>query len=197
MRISDWSSDVCSSDLARALVASMSRAKDAVRLEREAAEERRSRLEQQASFERARAETQARDAERAQMLDRCLAEFQDDSVQLVTAVSRVSERLHDLSRQAAGQAHSNLGLVANAASGAVQVAENVRSVAFSSGRLVESIAEIRSQTQASQSIVDLAVDEARSAGEQVKLLLHSVDLIRQAASDRGETAPEKNGKTSR
>src|SRR3546814_9902811 len=105
----------------------MSRAKDAVRLEREAAEERRSRLEQQASFERARAETQARDAERAQMLDRCLAEFQDDSVQLVTAVSRVSERLHDLSRQAAGQAHSNLGLVANAASGAVQVAENVRS----------------------------------------------------------------------
>src|SRR3546814_4275663 len=86
---------------ARALVASMSRAKDAVRLEREAAEERRSRLEQQASFERARAETQARDAERAQMLDRCLAEFQDDSVQLVTAVSRVSERLHDLSSQAA------------------------------------------------------------------------------------------------
>src|SRR3546814_12335758 len=109
MRISDWSSDVCSSDLAR-------------------------------------------DAERAQMLDRCLAEFQDDSVQLVTAVSRVSERLHDLSRQAAGQAHSNLGLVANAASGAVQVAENVRSVAFSSGRLVESIAEIRYQTHASQSI---------------------------------------------
>src|SRR3546814_11655488 len=75
--------------VARALVASMSRAKDAVRLEREAAEERRSRLEQQASFERARAETQARDAERAQMLDRCLAEFQDDSVQLVTAVLRV------------------------------------------------------------------------------------------------------------
>src|SRR3546814_10821125 len=92
-------------------------------MEREAAEGRRSRLEQQASFERARAETQARDAERAQMLDRCLAEFQDDSVQLVTAVSRVSERLHDLSRQAAGQAHSNLGLVANEASGAVQVAE--------------------------------------------------------------------------
>src|SRR3546814_11723367 len=88
MRISDWSSDVCSSDLAR-------------------------------------------DAERAQMLDRCLAEFQDDSVQLVTAVSRVSERLHDLSRQAAGQAHSNLGLVANAASGAVKGADNVRSVAFS------------------------------------------------------------------
>src|SRR3546814_9858276 len=138
MRISDWSSDVCSSDL------------------------------------------------------RCLAEFQDDSVQLVTAVSRVSERLHELSRQAAGQAHSNLGLVANAASGAVQVAENVRSVAFSSGRLVESIAEIRSQTQASQSIVDLAVDEARSAGEQVKLLLHSVDLIRKAASDIGEIAQQTN-----
>src|SRR3546814_20365858 len=92
-------------------------------MEREAAEGRRSRLEQQASFERARAETQARDAERAQMLDRCLAEFQDDSVQLVTAVSRVSERLHDLSRQAAGQAPSNLGLVANAASGAVRSAE--------------------------------------------------------------------------
>src|SRR3546814_19266996 len=139
MRISDWSSDVCSSDL------------------------------------------------------RCLAEFQDDSVQLVTAVSRVSERLHDLSRQAAGQAHSNLGLVANAASGAVQVAENVRSVAFSSGRLVESIAEIRSQTQASQSIVDLAVDEARSAGEQVKLLLHSVDLIRKAASRSEERRVGKEG----
>src|SRR3546814_1400596 len=83
------------------------------------------------------------------MLDRCLAEFQDDSVQLVTAVSRVSERLHDLSRQAAGQAHSNLGLVANAASGAVQVAENVRSVAFSRGRLVESIAE-RSEEHTSE-----------------------------------------------
>src|SRR3546814_19175323 len=102
------------------------------------------------------------------MLDRCLAEFQDDSVQLVTAVSRVSERLHDLSRQAAGQAHSNLGLVANAASGAVQVAENVRSVASSRGRLVEQTAEIRSHTPASQHIVDLAVDAARNAGTHVK-----------------------------
>src|SRR3546814_17880618 len=75
------------------------------------------------------------------MLDRCLAEFQDDSVQLVTAVSRVSERLHDLSRQAAGKAHSNLGLVDNAASGAVPVEENVRSVALRSGRLGVSIAK--------------------------------------------------------
>src|SRR3546814_13590644 len=136
------------------------------------------------------AETQAREAARAQMLDRCLAEFQDDSVQLVTAVSRVSERLHDLSRQAAGQAHSNLGLVANAASGAVQVAENVRSVAFSSGRLVESIAAIRSQTQANQSIVDPAVNEARSAGEPVELLLQSVELIRKDAREQGENGQQ-------
>src|SRR3546814_19293367 len=128
MRISDWSSDVCSSDLARALVASMSRAKDAVRLEREAAEERRSRLEQQASFERARAETQARDAERAQMLDRCLAEFQDDSVQLVTAVSRVSERLHDLSRQAAGTGPTHPVLSPQAAPGQQQEMNTVRRV---------------------------------------------------------------------
>src|SRR3546814_14566526 len=102
----------------------MSRAKDAVRLEREAAEERRSRLEQQASFERARAETQARDAEPAPMLDRCLAAFPDDSVQLVTAVSRVSERLPAISMQPAGTAHSNLGLVSNAASGPGPVADS-------------------------------------------------------------------------
>src|SRR3546814_20287648 len=60
--------------VARALVASISRAKDAVRLEREAAEARRNRLEPQASFERSHAETQARAAARAQLLTPRLAE---------------------------------------------------------------------------------------------------------------------------
>src|SRR3546814_14339377 len=81
--------------VARALVASMSRAKDAVRLEREAAEERRSRLGQQASFERARAETQARDGEGAEQLDRCLAAFQDASVQLAAVRVQVMARFQN------------------------------------------------------------------------------------------------------
>src|SRR3546814_3737046 len=83
MRISDWSSDVCSSDeigqVARALEASMQRAADAVRLEREAAEE------------------QGREAQRAQLLDRHFEAFQDDSARLIKAVGGVAERLRDLS----------------------------------------------------------------------------------------------------
>src|SRR3546814_20343221 len=59
--------------VARALVASVSRAKDAVRLEREAAEGRRSRLEQQASVERARAATPARESASAPWRERLLA----------------------------------------------------------------------------------------------------------------------------
>src|SRR3546814_520413 len=167
MRISDWSSDVCSSDLigqvARALEASMQRAADAVRLEREAAEE------------------QGREAQRAQLLDRHFEAFQDDSARLIKAVGGVAERLRDLSAVSAHQAQVNMGSVADAAAGAMQAAENVRSVAHTSGRLVEAIAAIRDQTQASQQIVVHAASEARGAGEQMTLLLHSVDLIRKAA----------------
>src|SRR3546814_6018607 len=74
----------------------------------------------------------------------------------------------------------------------MQAAENVRSVAHTSGRLVEAIAAIRDQTQASQQIVDHAASEARGAGEQMTLLLHSVDLIRKAASDIGDIAAQTN-----
>src|SRR3546814_20998621 len=106
----------------------MQRAADAVRLEREAAEE------------------QGREAKRAQLLDRHFEAFQADSARLIKAVGGVAERLRDLSAVSAHQAQVNMGSVADAAAGAMQAAENVRSVAHTSGRLVEALAAIRDQT---------------------------------------------------
>lgn len=178
--------------VARALEASMQRAADAVRLEREAAEERRTRLMEQAEMDRARAEDQGREARRAQMLDQHFGSFQDDGARLVKGVGGVAERLRDLSTVSAQQAQATLGSVADAAAGAVQAAENVRSVAYTSGRLVEAIDAIRIQTQASQQIVETAMGEARAAGDQMKRLLHSVGLIRKAAGDIGDIAAQTN-----
>src|SRR3546814_12694980 len=72
--------------VARALEASMQRAADAVRLEREAAEE------------------QGREAQRAQLLDRHFEAFQCDRARLLKADGGVAERRRGLS---AGSAHQD------------------------------------------------------------------------------------------
>lgn len=174
--------------VARALELSMKRARDAVRLEREAAE----RLVEQAALDRARAEEQSAQARRAELLDRHFSAFQQDSARLVDTVGRVAERLHHLSTLSARQAVVNLTMVANAAAGATQAAESVRSVAYGSGRMADAIDAIRNQTHASQQIVRTAVGEAESAGEKMQSLLHSVTRIRCAAGEISEIAAQTN-----
>src|SRR3546814_10729161 len=88
------------------------------------------------------------------MLDRCLAEFQDDSVQLVTAVSRVSERLHDLSEQRAGKPTANSALSPIPATAGGQVPETVPPSALTRGGLAKPSPETSPQPPRSQTPAD-------------------------------------------
>lgn len=171
--------------VARALEGAMRRASDAVRLEREAAEER-------ASADRSLAEGRERDARRAQLLDTRFAAFHEEGAGLARQLGGVAARLRELSGFAASQARANLASVAEAAAGSAQAAESVRSVARTSGRMAGSIDSIRAQTLASKLLVTDAVDEAQRAETRVRELLDGVGLIRRAADDIGEIAAQTN-----
>jgi methyl-accepting chemotaxis protein len=171
--------------VARALENSIGHAAAAVRLEREAAE----RVVAESEREHRRIEEQAFRAER---LDREFSTFRGESARLFEAVGIAAMRLHQLSVASASHAQDNLGIVGDAAAGALQAAESVRSVADSSARMASAIEAIREHTQESRRVIDAAVGEANGAHAKMQSLIETVAAIRKAADEIGSIAAQTN-----